>query len=1226
MEQKILTTLLLFVFCVVQGFSQNKETFNSYTAFGFIENKGQIHDQNYKVNQSVKYLFPTGKGLNVQLKKNGFSYDFYRLALKSTTDQKIAGTKKVIVPKHTLNLHRIDIDFLNSNPNAVIEAVDQLPTYLQFQQQGEVQQYQKVIYKNIYPMIDVVFYANQTTQQMKYDFIVHPGGDYHQIKLSFKGYTNGKLVDDHLQLSHSLGTVNEVIPDSWVEESGKKVDVNYTVFESKAGQIQVGFHVNNYDDLGQTLVIDPEPLMVWGTYLGDSLVTITTSVTTDKNGFIYTCGTTQAMHSLATTNSYQVEMTDSIADAFIMKFNQYGICLWASYFGGNNLDVAMDVVADTMGHVYLYGTTYSDTNIVAIDTLQDTVQDSIQDSLAFTPIQDTLFGLSDVFLVKFKKNGTFIWSTYYGGAGEEEGVKMSLDFKGNVFLTGTTQNSPTELGTIGSYQPTSSGEKDAFITKIDTAGAIVWSTYYGGTFNDVATGISYGDTNVYVCGYTNSIDLISTDSTHQDSIKGMIDGYISKFDPLTGQKVWGTYFGGSENDYVNGIKAYNDVIYFVGTTLSEDYIASDSMQYQFEKNGLEDAFIGRVMSDSGSVMWSTYYGGDSSDYGIDLDIEMDKKVFLLGTTLSDSLIASDSTQQNQIGGGKDVFLSKFETYGFRMWGTYYGGAMDDEAYGVDVFGNTSIYVVGSTQSDSVISDGQYYLPYQDSLMGITDGFLTKFIQNFTTMPGGFGGGTCVNNTLYVCEGDTAFITLMGAELGIDAVWAWYKNDCGGDAASLGFGDTLIFFPTEDFVLFVRAETVTNSTDCMFINVVVAPKPTPVITSADHFCSDNEYVFTSNALAGETVQWSGPNTFFSTELQPSLLVTDETYNGVYELELTNQFGCSDTTSIDLVMLESPQASYLNSDVTCFNGQDGSVTIEASGTAPFIYILNGMVSPNNEFPNLFYGGYTYLVIDSFGCKTGDSLYINQPNKIIFSATITSDSCELNSGSSYVFIDSSYTDYDVTWLPSAIYGDSAYGLGQGEQTAYVTLPNGCSDSITVEIPVQYEVVINASPDSIALFLGETINLASTCNYDESIVSIAWTPVEGVECDSCANTSATPLDSSEYIVLYTHTSGCFSSDTVKITIKKPCGEIFIPTAFSPNNDGLNDQWCVMGGCIASIKIVVFNQWGETIFATSNTEECWDGKFQGELVQNDSYVYQIEVTTINGETVSENGSVEVNQ
>ncbi|MBI1836973.1 MAG: gliding motility-associated C-terminal domain-containing protein [Flavobacteriia bacterium] len=1357
------TLIYSLLFILINNFVYSQ---NSNNKFGFIENGGQIRNQFYQVNKDVKYLFPNGKGMNVQLKSTGFSYDFYQTTqVRSKIKKK--GIKQVEIPSVSLKTQRIDISFVDANQDVQLFAESKLSTELFFAGNIHVSQYEKVIYKELYPSIDAVFTINSKTNQVKYDFIVRPGGDISKIKLKFNGFDQSVFAAKNIELHHSLGILNEVIPQSWWLETNEKVDVSYSKIMQTKNELIVGFQIP-LNNLSKTLVIDPEPFLHWGVYIGDTLNTTGTGVTTDNNGNIYICGITQSLHSIATQGAYQAQLNDSLfTDAYLMKYNEIGTCIWSTYFGGNNIDIAMDVAVDTMNHVYLFGTTFSD-SLLAYNAIN----------------QQNISGSQDAFLAKFTSNGHFIWSTYYGGLGEETGNKITMDFIGNVFITGTTQNSLNELATSGVHQVSNNGAIDVFVSKIDTSGAIIWGTYFGGTLNDQATGISFGDSSLLISGYTNSIDFISTDSTHQDSLKGLVDGYIARFNPTDGQQVWGTYFGGSNDDYVNSIKVYNDVVYFVGTTLSDDFIDIDTVNQTF-KNGEEDAFIGRIYNDSGKVLWSSYIGGAMADYGIELDIEMDNQAFVIGTTLSDTAIATTNVHQDSLGGLQDVFVVKYNSLGDKVWGSYYGGAMNEEANSLDVYGNTSVYFTGSTQSVNGIINPNF-MNGQDTLFGTTDGFLGRFTQDMSTLPSGFGNGSGSGTGgsgsgtggsgsggpfgFYYCVGDTITISLNGGSLGTDAVWAWYKDGCGNGSTHMGFGYSISFVATTSFQLYVRAESVTNSTTCISQAIQVGTVTPVNILSSSTTCAQTNYEFNSDADTLNFVTWSGPNAYTSTDFNPIITSIDTAQAGEYVVELTNEYGCKDRDTLNLIVHENPGMQVASTPISCYNIADGQIDL-SSTIGNLIYTFNGVTDTISSFENLGANTYIFSVTDTNGCSTMDSLILLNPNKIILDTLIISDVCTLNSGEATVFIDSSYSNYSVIWsnLDTTL---TISNLPSGNYSVNVTLANNCVDSSEIIIPMQTNLQIqfttiqnescinlqdgfaivegqqgtapytyswsqgnatntisNLSPgnynvivadannciksDSLTILpgntvvwedsilfsdcaqnngfidiqsivgqgpftfnwsnnthsedllhvgagtyslqildgtgcvftetyemqnlnnlqvtatndttinIGNSIQLVSSSNSLDSLVSILWSPTETLSCFTCPSSIATPLISTEYIVLYTHNSGCYGSETITISITNPCPELFIPTAFSPNDDGNNDEWCIYGGCIDNISIVVFNQWGQSIF--SSTSDCWDGTYQGVLVPNDTYVYHIDIQLENGESISQSGSVHVN-
>jgi gliding motility-associated-like protein len=89
---------------------------------------------------------------------------------------------------------------------------------------------------------------------------------------------------------------------------------------------------------------------------------------------------------------------------------------------------------------------------------------------------------------------------------------------------------------------------------------------------------------------------------------------------------------------------------------------------------------------------------------------------------------------------------------------------------------------------------------------------------------------------------------------------------------------------------------------------------------------------------------------------------------------------------------------------------------------------------------------------------------------------------------------------------------------------------------------------------------------------------------------------------------------------------EIFVPSIFSPNDDGKNDQQCVFGNCIASMEFSIFNRWGEVVFSTTDQNQCWDGIYKGKKVNTGVFVYKLKASLINGSEVNKSGNITVTQ
>ncbi|MEZ0130824.1 hypothetical protein AB9T88_14080, partial [Flavobacterium sp. LBUM151] len=224
MKHKLLLFFLIINFSIV---AQNKNQ-----SIGFKENKGQIIDQKGKSNPAVKYLLNTN-GLNVQLKKNGFSYDIYEVKKTPVVRSQTAKTLPYLIPekdhetKPEYNLeylfHRIDIDFVNSNSKVELitdqESKD-FDNYYNVPNKPEgitgVRQYKQITYKNIYPNIDVVFtIPNDSQKTVEYNFVIHPKGKISDIQLKFDG-AETDLVDNKIQMNVRFGKMEETLPASWI--------------------------------------------------------------------------------------------------------------------------------------------------------------------------------------------------------------------------------------------------------------------------------------------------------------------------------------------------------------------------------------------------------------------------------------------------------------------------------------------------------------------------------------------------------------------------------------------------------------------------------------------------------------------------------------------------------------------------------------------------------------------------------------------------------------------------------------------------------------------------------------------------------------------------------------------------------------------------------------------------------------------------------------------------
>ncbi len=679
--------------------------------FGFIENKGQIIDQNNKPNPACLFLY-NGGGLQVQLKQNSFSYEIWKKTEQREGAERRAendASTSLSMTSDTSYIHRVDVNFLNANKNPTIIASDIASDYINYYTTGtteagvtHVRHFKKVLYQNIYPYIDVEFVLNDQEKDgaFKYNFIIHPGGNPKDIRIKFDGATNASLnAEGNILIETAYGNIEESIPESYQMGSDNlKQKVAASYYTCQASPFTFGISTGNYDT-GKMLVIDP-----WATYYGSSGNDIGFGIAVDGSENIVITGLTVSTSGIATSGAYQTSIGGN-EDAFIAKFNAAGAQQWATYYGGSGNDRGYGIADDSSGNILITGATVSTSGIATSGAYQTSIG-----------------GNEDAFVAKFNAAGVRQWATYYGGSGVDRGLGIAVDGIGNIVITGNTY-STSGIATSGAYQTSIGGIGEAYIAKFNLSGVLGWATYYGGNWSDIGYGIAIDSSgNIIITGQTSSTSGIATSGAYQTSI-GYYDAFIAKFN-AAGARLWATYYGGSDMDYGNGI-AIDDSgnIIITGRTISTSGIATSGAYQASYGGGTNDAYIVKFNA-SGVRGWATYYGGSGDDEGFGIAIDASGNIVITGQTSSTSGIATSGAYQTSKGGGYDAFIAKFNASGVRGWATYYGGGGDDYSYGIAVDGSGNIVITGRISSTSgIATSGAHQTSYGG---GTNDAFIASF--------------------------------------------------------------------------------------------------------------------------------------------------------------------------------------------------------------------------------------------------------------------------------------------------------------------------------------------------------------------------------------------------------------------------------------------------------------------------------------------------------------------
>ena len=205
-----------------------------------------------------------------------------------------------------------------------------------------------------------------------------------------------------------------------------------------------------------------------------------------------------------------------------------------------------------------------------------------------------------------------------------------------------------------------------------------------------------------------------------------------------------------------------------------------------------------------------------------------------------------------------------------------------------------------------------------------------------------------------------------------------------------------------------------------------------------------------------------------------------------------------------------------------------------------------------------------------------------------------------------------------------NTAIGLSGGDYSIVVTDAQGCNQTVQATVAIIESDLISIYADSYMVNEGASTGLyaepAPGLVYD----SIVWSPATGLSCTNCLNPTATPITPTTYYATIYTPDGCIDTDTLMVSIAIPCGEVFVPTIFSPNGDGLNDFHCVKGPCIVLMELTIYDRWGEVVFFTDKKDNCWDGDFRGKPAQSGVYVYKLNITMDDGKKLTDSGSITV--
>lgn len=361
-------------------------------------------------------------------------------------------------------------------------------------------------------------------------------------------------------------------------------------------------------------------------------------------------------------------------------------------------------------------------------------------------------GIVDGVITKYTPAGVKTWSTFYGGGGYDVISSVAVDNQNNIIFCGITDTSSTGLNSSNTvFHPShGGGTSDAFLGKMTPAGVRIWGTYVGGE-GDEASGTNFnfqtavsldGDNNIYMVGTTTSDTGIANGSNVAQSTRGgKQDGYIIKFNP-NGARQWGTYYGDTADDVFTAVATSpNGFVYTTGSFKSPGLgTASTHAQNKPGASGDLDVLVGKFNPNTGARIWTTYFGGSLTDEARGIAVSDTNFVYFSGLTNSTTGIVSNDAEQLNHGGYADAFLAKFDSTGLRKWATYLGGSGTDNGGGLMIDHSGNVNLSGNTASSTDIATNDGYRTSLGS-SAIFDAFLAIYTPTGKKTWATYYGGT-----------------------------------------------------------------------------------------------------------------------------------------------------------------------------------------------------------------------------------------------------------------------------------------------------------------------------------------------------------------------------------------------------------------------------------------------------------------------------------------------------
>lgn len=1169
----------------------------------FVENKGQWDSR-------VKYMGRVPAGAFF-IEENGYTvlqhdpqqWAEYTEALHGhrTGKDTLASTNQ------TLRSHAFKVQFEGGNPSPQIIADKPLITYNNYfvgdrsQWATGCRVYQGITIKNIYPNIDVRYYAGEGT--VKYDLIVHPGGDPSQISLKYDGAEGLELKNRNLHIKTSVGDLKELDPYTYQYNESGRVQIN-TKYVIKKNTVH--FDVKNYDPK-TTLVIDPN--LVFCSFTGSRSDNWGFTATYGPDGSMYGGGIVFGDGFPTIAGAFQKDFAGGDFDIGIIKLTPDGSNrVYATYIGGSGKEQPHSLVVTPQGNLIVAGRTNSPVDGAGSYPLRGAGK--------IGPCGDF-----DIIVTELNPTGTDIVGSVRIGGTSRDGVNITeqetssslarnygdngrseviIDSSGDICVASSTQ-SLSGAGAFpvsaNAFQKTSGGGlQDGVVLKFAPGLTnLLFSSYLGGSGNDAAyvLAIDPKSKNMYVAGGTESNNLLpgTTAGSLGPANHGGIDGFVAIITPDGSSIIRTSYIGTDGDDQVYGIQFdRNGYPYLMGQTSGTWPIVNAPWNQPRGKQ-----FIAKMQPDLSGYVYSTMFGkGDAapdispvaflvdrcenvyiSGWGAKIPGYNFQNAGVDGLPVTPDAMKSAPDVNPQTGSGWDFYFFVLKKdAASQLYGSYFGQNGGDFPDHVD--GGTSRFDANGVIYQAICASCSNNLPFPTTAGAwattkptkACNLALVKIAFNLDGVRGHIRSTIRgVPHKTYGCVPLTVDFT---DTIQMAKSYEWYFDDGSPVVKTtdpniqhtfdqVGIYNVMMVAIDPDKCIqrdtsYVRIRAGNNEAKLNFNPVKLSPP-----------CDQFRYRFDNTSLAPAGLPFkAGIFTWDFGDNSPTQIAGTES--------VFHTYAAAGTYNVKLIINDT---SYCNSPDTMTKILRVSANVKAAFNTP----TTGCAPYDAFFENVSQGGADFQWNFGDGGTSTDPnpthTYLQPGTYVVQMTAIDSNTCNI---------------IDRTSITITVYGKPTADFTATPQPPITNTP------------------ITFTNESSA----EAINFKWLFGDGDSLTTASRSPLQH-DYNLTGNYNAC-------LIAY-NAAGCPAQVCQQVsTIVEPA--VDVPTAFTPLSNDVNSVVFVRGYGIAKMKFAIYARWGEKVFETNDRKLGWDGRYKGQVLPMDAYAYVLDVEFVDGKKYQKKGDI----